>query len=348
MTSGSPVYVTGVQTVMATNGPQSCTFPLAVQGLTGGITRALEYNPSGNGGAGSFWAANFGLNIVQFSLAGALLSTLPVTANSPQWSAYGLAMNLQNGMLWVNSHTIGSATVLAEIAEMSPTTGVYTGRRIRPAGTITSGPWIYAAQGGLCYVQGRTGPTFGPASNPPYGELAALTQGTPDNYALYRLDLLPGFPSELETKLEASLNGGAFSTANASWTPGTTLSLQYNTPAANPGSAALCIAFVASPGPPPPAGNTANVPEFIALNNLSTPTATSAGVVAFTLGDGFGFGGLLAPDLLILPGATVPSIPTFPVNLPSLNGPGTTINLQAAYLWNGVPIATNFLTLTEL
>jgi hypothetical protein len=349
MTSGTPVYVTGAQTVMSANGPQSVTFPLAVQSFTGGITRALEYDPNGNGGNGSWWIGNFGVAIVQLSLQGGLLTTLPANVNNPAWSAYGLAMNLQDGMLWVNSHTIGSATSFAEIAEMSPATGIYTGRRIRPPGTLTTGTWIYAAQGGLCYVQGRTGPTFGPATSPPFTELAALTQGTPDYYALHRLDLMPGFPSTLETRLEASFNGAGFLSQNVSWTPGSTLELRYNTPVLNPGSPAICIAFVGPPLFTPPIGNTANVAELMILNNLSIPSAPSIPVGSVTLGDGFGFGGLLSPDFLIMPPATVPLTPSFPaLPLPSLGGPGTTINIQAAYLWGSTPIATNTLVLTEL
>src|SRR5262245_36572411 len=95
LSSGLPVYVTGAQTVMSANGPQACTFPLAVQGLTAGIVRALEYNPNGNGGNGSFWMCNFGSPLVEITLTGAILSNFPVSTNPvPQWSGYGLAMNL--------------------------------------------------------------------------------------------------------------------------------------------------------------------------------------------------------------------------------------------------------------
>lgn len=348
MSLGLPVYVTGAQTVMATNGPQTCTFPLAVQGGTGTITRALEYNPNGNAGNGSFWAGDFSAYLVEFSLAGMAIAALSLS-NSPPTQPYGLAMNLGNGMLWLNGS--GFPGTIRDIAELDPANGIFTGRRFRPAGTTGTGssPWVYGAQGGLCYVQGRSGPTFGPAAAPPYSELAALTQGTPDHYALYRLDLELGFPSELETKVEVSLNAGTFSSATATWTAGTTLSIRYNTPIANPGSGALLLANVGAPATPIPAGNTVNVAELLILNNLSTSAALASGVTAVTLGDAFALGGLLAPDVLIISPFTQPPLPSPPVALPTLGGPGTQLSLQAIYFSYAFnPVATNFVVLTEM
>jgi hypothetical protein len=351
MSSGTPVYATGAQTVMAANGPQTCSFPLAVQALTGGITRALEYDPNGNGGNGSFWSCNFAGPLVQFSLAGTLLTSFPSTTNAPAWSAYGLALNLQTNKLWVNSSPAGSATVVASVAELDPATGIFTGRKIRPVGTSGAGtsPWVYAAQGGLCYIQGRVGPSYAPANTPPYSELGVFVQGTPDYLAFHRLDLYAGFSSELESSLQISLNGAPFSSANATFSAGTTFSLQYATPASNPGSPALLLANIGSPGTPIPNGNTFNLPEFLSLGNLSTPNALSAGVFALTLGDGFLLGGLAAPEFLIASPVTQPSIPSPALPLPSFGGPLTELTFQALYLTPTAQlIATNFITLTEL
>lgn len=349
MTTTPPTYVTGPTTVMAANGPQLATFPITAP-LTsvGNNIRALEYDPNGNGGNGSFWTANFGSALVQFDVSGIVMNAFPVTTNpAPQWSAYGLAMNLQNGMLWVNSSPAGSATVLADVAELDPATGLFTGRRFKPAATLTTGPFIFAAQGGMCYVQGRSGPTYGPAANPPYSELAVLSQGTPDSIAVHRLDLEFGFPSEIETRIEASVNGAAFSSANQTYVGLDLLSFQYNTPAGNPGSFALCVANLAVPGPGV-LGNTFNIAEFRLLNSISVPTAAGAGIGALTVGDGFGANGLLAPNFLIMAPFTTPSAPSVPFNMPPVLS-GTELTLQAIYLsTNFNVVATNILKLTEL
>lgn len=353
---GAPVYITGAHTVAANNGPQTVTFPFnAANAFVGGNSRALEYDPAGDGGNGSFWVCNFGSALVEISLAGVVLKNYPAGTNPvPQWSAYGLAMNVRTNRLWVNSSPAGSATVIPQIAELDPNTGIFTGRRFNVAGTLTTGAFIFGAQGGLCYVEGRVGPAHQPAGAPPFSELCALNQATPDNIVCHRLDLVmpgPNYDSAQEARLEASVGGGAFSTAAQTYTPGALVQFQYNQdPLAVPGIA-LCIANIAIPGfAPAPLGDTFNVAEFVALNNLSTPGAGISGVGAFTIGDGFGLGGILAPDVLFVPGATQPVAPTPAISLPSLGGPGTQVTLQTVYFdpLAGLLIATNRITLTEL
>ena len=343
--------MTGATTIFAANGPQIATFPMAVQALTGNVTRSLEYNPAGNGGNGSFWALNFGGSLVEFDLNGVVLTSFPVTTNNPAWSGYGLAMNLQTGMLWVNSSPAGSATALAAVAEIDPATGIFTGRRFNPAGRIGAAPspWVNATQGGLTQVQGRTGPSHGPAATPPFSELGVLTQGTPDYIACHRLDLYSNFDSALETRIELSLNNGPFLTTPQSFGAGSLVSLRYNTPAANPGSPIITLANI-NPTAGTPAGALFGIPEYTILNDLfSVPTAVGSGVLALTIGDGFNLNGLVAQNLIILPPATQPLAPTFPFPLPSLLGPGTELTIQGLYLTtSGTPIATNRLVLTEL
>lgn len=347
-TTMPPTYVTGFHTILAANGPQIVNFPFLVGFAP--FPRALEYNPNGNGGNGSFWVANFGSTLYEVDLNGTILNQFPVTTNTPAWSAYGLAMNLKTGMLWVNSSPAGSATALAAIAEIDPSTGVFTGRRFNPPGTLGAGtsPWVYAAQGGLSYIEGRTGPTYGPATTPPFSELVALTQGTPDYFSVHRLDLYGNFDSALETRLEASVNNSPYTMLPQSFGPGSLVSFQYMTPAGNPGSPVICIGNI-SPAPSP-LGSMLGIPEYTILNNVfSTPTAISAGVTAATVGDGFGLMGLAAPDLIFLPPATQPLLPTPGILFPSLGGPGTVVSFQALYLApTGQTVATNRLVLTEI
>lgn len=346
MTSGVPVYITGAHPVMATNGPQLVTFPFNAANISvGGTSRALAYNPGGDGGNGSFWVANFGSSLVEIGLNGTVLNTFVVGTNlPPQWSAYGLAFNLQTGMLWVNSAPAGSATVLPSIAEIDPATGIFTGRQFAVAGNLTTGPWIHAAQGGLCYIEGRVGPNHQPANSPPFSELGALAQGTPDYLVCHRLDLAPGYDSALEARLEASVNGAAFTTADQTFTATDTLSFQYvQSPMAAP-SPAICLANV---GVGLPLGDTLNVAEYYCLSNFSNPVAAGVGALAVTLGDGFALGGLLAPDVPIVTGGTQPTLPSIPLAVGTLGGPGTELTLQAVFISDvGSLVATNRLKLT--
>lgn len=346
LSGGTPVYITGPHVVMANNGAQLVTFPfLGGNALVGAISRAIAYDPGGNFGNGSFWIANFGSALVEVDLNGGVLRNYPVGTNpAPQWSAYGLALNLRTGMLWVNSAPAGSATVLPKIAELDPTTGLFTGRSFDVAGSLTTGPWIHAAQGGLCYVEGRVGPSYQPANSPPFSELCALAQGTPDYLVCHRLDLDAAYDSSLEARLEASVAAGPFTTANQTFTASDTLSFQYvQSPLALP-SAAVCIVNI---GVGAPLGDTLNVAEFYQLSNLSNPTSVGSGVLAVTLGDGFALGGLLAPDVLLLTGGTQPTIPTTPLPVGSLGGPGTELTLQAVFLSDIFTlVATNRLKLT--
>lgn len=351
-TLGTPVYVTGPHTVWANNGPQTVTFPFtAALAPVGALNRALEYDPAGDSGNGSFWTCNFGSALVEVSLTGTVLRNFPVGTNPPPaWSAYGLAMNLQTNRLWVNSSPAGAATTpVPAIAELDPATGIFTGRRFLPAGNVPP-PGFLGSQGGLCYIENRVGPTYGPANSPPFSELAALSQATPDYVSVHRLDLAINYDSALEARLEASVAGAAFTTNPQSWTPGATMSFQYvQSPLAVP-SPALCIANIAVPGiAPAPLGDTFNVAEFYVLNNFSNPVGLGVGVPGVTLGDGFNLGGLLAPDLILITGGTQPTIASPPFMVPSLGGPGTQLTLQGAFISDiGTLVATNRLTLTEL
>lgn len=127
--SGNPVT-----TIFAANGPQTPALPITGPGLAVlGNYRALAYDPSGNGGNGSFYAGNFGSDVIEIDLAGNVLNTL---TNSGQWSAYGLA--LMGGQLWVNDDGAG------RLAEIDRTTGLLNGRFLRSEvgtpGGLSEGP----------------------------------------------------------------------------------------------------------------------------------------------------------------------------------------------------------------
>ncbi len=346
MSSGVPVYLTGSQIIMAANGPRACTFPVPAQTFLGIVT-ALEYDPSGAQGNGSFWIANSGSVLIEVDRAGSLLRS--IVGGSPGWSVSGLALNIQNGRMWANGGSMPTPASRPEILELDTISGLLTGRKFGLAAKPGSGPWIFSARGGLCYIQGRTGPTHGPASAPPFSELGVLTQGTPDHFTFHRLDMLLGFPSELESSITASLNGGPYSSVNSIWTPGSSLSIQYSTPPTNPGSSAIMIANVVPAGTSMPSGNTFNIPEYRSLHALSLPSAASSGITALTVGDGFSLAGLLAPSFIILPLKTQPPGLVSTFTLPSFGGPGSRLIFQGVYLSYGLtPIATNLLVLTEI
>lgn len=117
-----------------------------------GTWRALAYDPTGDGGNGSFWVGDFADSIVEVARDDcSLLTTL---ANGAGWSVYGLAYNAANGNLW--AHHTG-----CEVWEIDTTTGAAT-----PLWTY-NGTGICSAQGGL---------SLKADSNQLYG----VAQGTPD------------------------------------------------------------------------------------------------------------------------------------------------------------------------
>ena len=123
----------------------------------GGNYRALAYDPTGNSGAGSFWSASFGSDMVEVDLSGNVLTNWP---NNGQWSLYGLSFDDTDGNLW--GHTTGG-----EVIKIDTNTGLLTG-----AGWAT-GFANLAAQGGLSGFS-----ELG-------GRLAAVSQGTPDEFGVY-------------------------------------------------------------------------------------------------------------------------------------------------------------------
>ena len=86
-----------------------------------GTWRALAYDADGDGGNGSFWVANFSSAIVEVSMTGALLTTLP----NDGWSLYGLALDPANPD-FLYGHTSDGLTE-PQIWQINKTTGNFTG-----------------------------------------------------------------------------------------------------------------------------------------------------------------------------------------------------------------------------
>ena len=88
-----------------------------------GTWRALAFDPTGNGGAGSLWTASFGSSLIETTLGGALLNTFVNPAANP-WSLYGLAYDDATGNLWGHSR-VGAG--LPEVIEIDTATGAVLG-----------------------------------------------------------------------------------------------------------------------------------------------------------------------------------------------------------------------------
>lgn len=129
-----------------------------------GTWRALAYDPAGDGGNGSIYAADFGSDIIEVTMAGALIRTLP---NLDGWSLYGLDVDPCTGNLWGH-------TALMEVWEIDTVTGRFTGT------SFTTDPFA-AAQGGLSGVPGGAGGSGN------FYDLAAVAQSTPDNLGGYEV-----------------------------------------------------------------------------------------------------------------------------------------------------------------
>jgi hypothetical protein len=138
-----------------------------------GTWRALAYDASLNGGAGGFWVASFASDLIAVDMLGNLLISYPVD----NWSLYGLAY--YDGMLYGHS-TAG------DIVKIDPATGANLGVIFNVAPSFTG----LVAQGGLSEVPGGG---FGSGDAM---DLAAVSQGTPDEFAVFELDVggptLPG------------------------------------------------------------------------------------------------------------------------------------------------------------
>lgn len=122
-----------------------------------GTWRALAYDPTGNGGAGSLWSASFASDLIEVDMSGGLLTTL---TNTGAWSLYGLAYDDATGDL-LGHHTGG------EVIRINTGTGAFVSEHL--AGSFAGA----VVQGGLSGMS-----ELG-------GNYAAVSQGAPDELAIY-------------------------------------------------------------------------------------------------------------------------------------------------------------------
>ncbi|MCH8275276.1 MAG: PEP-CTERM sorting domain-containing protein [Armatimonadetes bacterium] len=122
--------------------------------------RALAFDPTGNGGLGSFWTANFGSALYELNMTtGAVITT---HLNLDSWSLYGLSYDDATGDLWGHSRN-STATNEAEVIEISKGTGRTTGVGFFTAsvyGVPGSSPGGFGIQGGLSAYRAGGGYTL--------------------------------------------------------------------------------------------------------------------------------------------------------------------------------------------
>jgi hypothetical protein len=121
-----------------------------------GNWRALAFDPTGAGGAGSMWVASFSSPLVEVDMTGGLLNTYPNPG-----SLYGLAYDDSDGNLW--GHITGG-----DVIKIDATTGA-----VIPGAGWPNGFGVGTAQGGLSGFHDGS------------GLVAAIMQTAPDQAGVY-------------------------------------------------------------------------------------------------------------------------------------------------------------------
>jgi hypothetical protein len=163
-----------------------------------GTYRGLEFDAGGNGGAGSFWTADFGSSLFEIDLAGNVLRVVPNALPPAGWQVFGIAGDFALdglGQRVLRSLWLSSAPDLGDLVELDPATAALTGRKIRRVRNPGS------AQGGLCVVPGGLD---GRASG---ADLLALDQASPDAVVGYRLHMWDTVRAEREAVLQHAVDG---------------------------------------------------------------------------------------------------------------------------------------------
>ena len=144
-----------------------------------GIYRAMGYDPAGDGGNGSFWTQSFESGMAEVTMTGALLTSYPNNGTS----AYGFAFDDTDSNVWVHDRIF-----IGDVVKVDVTTGL----------TIESTRFFTAfinmgVQGGLSGFHDGT------------GRMAALSQGTPDEWGIY--DTAGGFTGPYDIEIVTFENG---------------------------------------------------------------------------------------------------------------------------------------------
>jgi hypothetical protein len=153
---------------------------LTAAGAPGGVGtwRALAYDPSGAGGAGSFWTASFGTALAEVRADNrALIRTFP---NIDGWSLYGLAKDPCGDFLWGYS-----SPDQGRIVQISTVTGRQTNGKFFPECVL--GPGIYPPHPG-CQIQGGlSGVPGGAGGSGNFWDMVSLGQATPDSFTGHKV-----------------------------------------------------------------------------------------------------------------------------------------------------------------
>lgn len=120
-----------------------------------GTWRALAYDPDGNNGAGSLYSTDFGDSIVEITLTGSVLRTLP---NLDAWSIYGLAFDHTTGNLWASDYdySLGTGGLPPTVCEIDTNIGRKTGTCFENDYGVPGNPG-FPIHGGLTEVVGGAG-----------------------------------------------------------------------------------------------------------------------------------------------------------------------------------------------
>ncbi len=137
-----------------------------------GIWRALAYDPTGDGGNGSFWTCNFGSALVEVRKSNfTMIRSFP---NLDNWSLYGLAKDPCGDFLWGYSSPNQGFVV-----QISTTTGRQTGVRFFPE--CVPGTGVFPTHPG-CQIQGGlSGVPGGAGGSGNFWDLVSLGQATNDS-----------------------------------------------------------------------------------------------------------------------------------------------------------------------
>ncbi len=199
--------------ILTANGPRPIVQPIVVPGVA--VHRALCLDPTGNGGNGSLYVADYQSAMFEVDLAGNVLRSWPNSG----WSAYGLCRDPVTGHLWVNS-----APDAGRVAQLDRTSMLPTGRAFPMA--MPGQPFV-TVQGGLS----AGSPTAG--QHEPWGtvwSLLHLVQGSPDVIAINRVHLFPGKIGWHEVGMVLAVNGSAPSAGPLPVGPGDTLHVTVSDP----------------------------------------------------------------------------------------------------------------------
>ncbi|HEX5000888.1 MAG TPA: T9SS type A sorting domain-containing protein [Bacteroidia bacterium] len=155
-TDGSYVYAsqngTGILKIDPATESVVATISVASLGFT---ARSLTYDPTADGGNGGFWVSNYGTDIVQVSMTGAMLTSIPASSHTLT-GMYGTAYdNISTPgaqFLWVFNQAGTTAAPLAEIWQVDINTGYLTGATYEVNAGLGTGTLGLA--GGVCIATG--------------------------------------------------------------------------------------------------------------------------------------------------------------------------------------------------